>query len=78
MIECCISNVDEAIQRCLRDAEVIKAPCLEHCGICYAEQFLIVDGEIWRGDHEFLLTEIANRKDGIAGQTAAASLERME
>lgn len=51
MIEYCLSNVGDATRRRLRAREdADEAPCLEHCGICRREPFLIVDGEIVRGD----------------------------
>lgn len=51
MIEYCLSNVGDATRRRLRAREdTAEAPCLEHCGICRREPFLIVDGEFVRGD----------------------------
>lgn len=51
VIEYCLSNVGDATRRRLRAREdAVEAPCLEHCGICRREPFLIVDGEFLCGD----------------------------
>lgn len=51
VIEYCLSNVGEEARRRLRAREdAVEAPCLEHCGICRREPFLVVDGDLVRGD----------------------------
>lgn len=57
MIEYCLSNVDDETRRYLAVApETIESPCLEHCGICCSEPFLVVDGTLHRIDtHETCL-----------------------
>lgn len=59
-IEACVSNVDRQTRSRLSDADVSTSvyPCLEHCGRCYREPVLIVDGELVTGEsHATLLTE---------------------
>ncbi len=51
VIEYCLSNVGEEARRRLRAREdAVEAPCLEHCGICRREPFLVVNGDLLRGD----------------------------
>ena len=47
-IEACVSNIDGQVRRRLDelDTSTVVAPCLEHCGRCYREPFLVVDGEL--------------------------------
>ncbi|KZN23431.1 hypothetical protein A4G99_15730 [Haladaptatus sp. R4] len=55
-IEYCLSNVEEDVRCRLREVGADEHPCLEHCGICYARPFLVVDGTLRDGDdHEELL-----------------------
>lgn len=50
MIEYCLSNVDDATRRRLRAHEdAVESPCLEHCGLCRRESFLVVDGRVRTG-----------------------------
>lgn len=50
VIEYCLSNVEDASRRRLAAREdAVEAPCLEHCGICRREPFVIADGEFVRG-----------------------------
>lgn len=52
MIEYCLSNVDEEIRCQLNHTEegTHEYTCLEHCGVCYARPFLVVDGRLREGD----------------------------
>ena len=68
MIEYCLRNVsDDTRQRLASVSETREASCLEHCGICYLESFLVIDGEFRRlesheralEDHETFLGEDA-------------------
>lgn len=51
-IEACVSNIDGEVRNRLAELDVstVVAPCLEHCGRCYREPFLVVDGELVTGD----------------------------
>jgi uncharacterized protein YuzB (UPF0349 family) len=63
-IEACVSNVDHQTRSQLSDADVSTSvyPCLEHCGRCYREPFLVVDGELVTGEsHGALLAEVLDR-----------------
>lgn len=52
LVECCVRNVTDECKQRLRDGDgtVRVRPCLEHCGVCRTEQFLVVDGELRVGD----------------------------
>lgn len=57
-VEACLANVDTETRRRLRtnDRDLTIRPCLEQCGICYAEPFLVFDGTLERGyDHQAIL-----------------------
>lgn len=61
VIEACVSNVDAATRRALRDRpETTRVyPCLEQCGRCYREPFLVVDGDVVVGEsHRAMLAAI--------------------
>ena len=53
VIECCMRNVDGGDRERLRETggetTVRISPCLEHCGMCRRESFLVVDGELVTG-----------------------------
>ncbi|MBX0296955.1 DUF1450 domain-containing protein [Haloarcula nitratireducens] len=51
-IEACVSNIDSEVRNRLEklDTSTVVAPCLEHCGRCYREPLLVVDGELITGD----------------------------
>ena len=60
VIEVCLSNIDTNDRALLyaNGANMIVQPCLEQCGICYTESFLVVDGELETGaNHSMLLKE---------------------
>jgi uncharacterized protein YuzB (UPF0349 family) len=59
-IECCTSNLDFGTYRELRDADadVSQQYCLGRCGVCHRGPFLVVDGELRRGDHADVLAAI--------------------
>ncbi|WP_207589329.1 DUF1450 domain-containing protein [Halomontanus rarus] len=59
MIEYCLSNVDDdARQRLTSVSDATEASCLEHCGICYLEPFLVIDGDFHRVEsHEGALAD---------------------
>ena len=57
-VECCLFNVDESAEARL-DAtghDVDVAPCLQRCGTCQEDAFLVVDGDFrFAEDHADLL-----------------------
>jgi uncharacterized protein YuzB (UPF0349 family) len=61
-VEYCLDNVDAATRRRLDDLDgitVTEERCLQRCGDCYRESFLVVDGELETGDtHEAMLTAL--------------------
>ncbi|WP_135533868.1 MULTISPECIES: DUF1450 domain-containing protein [Halostella] len=59
MIEYCLNNVDERTRRLLTDRDDTReASCLDHCGRCYRDSFLVVDGTVETGsDHEAILDQ---------------------
>lgn len=52
VIEYCHGNMGEGrgISSMRTDGDVKGRRCLEQCGICLTERFLIVDGDLIRGD----------------------------
>ncbi|MFB6218621.1 MAG: DUF1450 domain-containing protein [Halobacteriaceae archaeon] len=56
-VECCANNVDFETYRELRDAdaEVSQQYCLGRCGVCHDGPFLVVDGELRRGEYTDVL-----------------------
>jgi uncharacterized protein YuzB (UPF0349 family) len=69
-IQCCLDNVDATTRSRVQaggttvDATVQFRPCLQRCGTCYEGSFLIIDGDLRRGEsHEGLLADLA-RADG--------------
>lgn len=61
LIECCLSNVSADARAALdeSDQRVREAICLDRCGDCYAEPFLVVDGDLRKGEsHQKLLYSI--------------------
>lgn len=59
IIECCVRNVSKEHEHRLREGDgvVRLRPCLEHCGVCRTEQFVVVDGELRVGDKWRLVDE---------------------
>lgn len=60
-IQACVSNVDNEAQSLLTDADTSSSvyPCLEQCGCCYREPFLVVDSKRVTGDsHAALLKDV--------------------
>lgn len=57
-IEYCLCNVDDDQRDRLQNLDCTREyTCLEHCGICCGEAFLVVDGTVVRGEsHEQLLS----------------------
>jgi uncharacterized protein YuzB (UPF0349 family) len=52
-VEYCLRNVDAATRRRLRDVggvETVEKRCLQRCGDCYRDDFLVVDGDRETGD----------------------------
>lgn len=50
IIEGCVRNVDDRDRRRLRRRDDGRVrPCLEHCGTCLNDRFLVVDGELVTG-----------------------------
>lgn len=57
LIEYCIRNVDPPYRRRIDelDADTREQFCLQRCGDCDAEAFLVVDGEYVADDHASLV-----------------------
>lgn len=66
LIEYCLCNVNDEHRTRLRELDISREfTCLEHCGICCQESFLVVDGTVVReADHEQLVA--AHLADGGA------------
>ncbi|MFC6723589.1 DUF1450 domain-containing protein [Halobium palmae] len=65
-VEYCISNVDDVQavrEQCSESsARVMERRCLQRCGRCFREPFLVVDGDVVTGaDHEALLAEVTEQ-----------------
>jgi len=61
LFECCLSNVSSDGLAALKKSEneLNETICLDRCGVCYDQPFLIVDGEIQTGDsHKKLLNSL--------------------
>jgi uncharacterized protein YuzB (UPF0349 family) len=60
-IEYCIRNVDPGDRERVEalEGDVREHFCLQRCGACDAEPFLVVDGEYVAGDHERLADALA-------------------
>lgn len=58
VIEYCLCNVDDEQRDHLQNLDCVREyTCLEHCGICCDEAFLVVDRTVVRGeDHEQLIS----------------------
>jgi len=52
VIECCVRSATDALRRRLdeSDATVRVYPCLERCGVCRRERFVLVDGDLRAGE----------------------------
>jgi uncharacterized protein YuzB (UPF0349 family) len=64
IVECCVNNLDLGTRRRLSNKEFLlrEQPCLEHCGYCYRDPFVVSDGELQIGETtvEALLSSEAN------------------
>ena len=60
MIEYCPSNVDgETRRRVAAREDSREATCLDHCGRCHREAFLVVDGTVRTGSsHAAILDDL--------------------
>lgn len=61
LIECCLSNVSGTARLALNDSDhrVRESLCLDRCGNCHDEAFVVVEGALYTGDsHEQLLQGI--------------------
>jgi uncharacterized protein YuzB (UPF0349 family) len=60
-VECCANNLDFEGYRALRDADVAvdQQYCLGRCGVCHDGPYLVVDGDLRRGEHADLLADVA-------------------
>ncbi|MFB6129802.1 MAG: DUF1450 domain-containing protein [Salinigranum sp.] len=60
LIECCLGNVDAPVRTRLAESDhpVRAKPCLQRCGDCYRGSFLVIDGEMVRGDHRATLDRL--------------------
>jgi uncharacterized protein YuzB (UPF0349 family) len=63
-IEYCLNNVDADVRCRLRDREgdeTVEQRCLQRCGDCYRDDFLVVDGELAAGgSHAEILSALAD------------------
>lgn len=69
MIEYCRVNVDAVARGDLivHQVPVKEHPCLQRCGVCYEESFMVVDGEVATGrTHKEILERVA--ADKVAGR----------
>ena len=61
-VEYCLNNVDATTRRRLDDIEdenVIETRCLQRCGECYRDSFVVVDGELRTGStHGEVLSDL--------------------
>lgn len=66
VIEYCLSNVDDERRDRLRHLDRTREyTCLEHCGICCREPFLVVDGTVVRDEEaKQRWTVRRDRRDG--------------
>ncbi|WP_169051772.1 DUF1450 domain-containing protein [Halorhabdus amylolytica] len=61
VVEYCVNNVTPDVRERLATASVDSRglPCLERCGVCRTDAFLVVDGELCRADgHGALLAAL--------------------
>lgn len=61
LLECCLSNVSSDGLAALKSSEhkLNETICLDRCGVCYDQPFLIVDGELRTGEsHQEILGSI--------------------
>lgn len=64
-VECCVNNVTADARAVLDETvhEVRFSFCLDHCGTCYEEPFLVVDGELRTGrSHEDILRRTVTKR----------------
>lgn len=60
-IECCLSNVTTDSRLALNEVghEVRETMCLDRCGTCHDQPFLVIDGDIHTGDsHQNLINSV--------------------
>lgn len=65
-IECCIDNVsvEEGQTYAASDTPVEMRYCLQRCGRCYDQAFLVVDGDVISGpDHSSLFNQLDSEDD---------------
>lgn len=65
-IECCSNNIDFGTWKRLLGTEfnVNKQYCLQRCGLCHNENFIIHDGElITADDHETMMRALLGEHD---------------
>lgn len=68
VINYCLSNVTAETRRQLRGLEhvVVEDFCLQRCGDCFAGPFLLIDGQLVRGEsHAQLIHELSIRSEQI-------------
>lgn len=61
LLECCLSNISPGAQVALDESEhkVRESICLDRCGDCYAQPFLVIDGNIHLGEsHQDILDSV--------------------
>ncbi len=56
-IECCTNNLEvETWERIVASpVDIDQQHCLQRCGLCHVESFLVHDGDVIRGDHDDLI-----------------------
>ena len=63
-VECCIDNVDVNSQQAIEasDETVDVQYCLQRCGICYKDSFLVVDGDVVTGEDHLKLLDTLEKE----------------
>lgn len=64
LVEYCLRNVPSGSRTALAESDLRTegTACLGRCGDCFAEPFLVVDGEYVHGSHEELINALGGNK----------------
>ena len=67
LIECCLSNISAEGLTTLQESEhdARETICLDRCGTCYAEPFLVADGELRTGSSHRALLQTLDAADEV-------------
>lgn len=59
-VECCTNNLDDEIWKRVIGSpiEIDQQYCLQRCGLCHVESFLVYEGDVIRGDHGELIESL--------------------